>query len=203
MSRTCCIFGAGEYGEFPEIPSGALVIAADGGYKALLQHGIVPDLLLGDFDSLEIMPQGIETIRFKAEKDATDMSLAIDEGIARGCEVFYIYGGTGGRLDHTVANIQCLARLAQQGFRGVAHGADFCITAITDGSAEFGENCRGYISVFSHSDVCEGVYERGLKYSLTDARLVSNTPLGVSNEFCGKKSRVSVARGTLVIIYSA
>lgn len=203
MNKTCCIFGAGEYIGFPQIPADALVIAADGGYSALKKHGVAPDLLLGDFDSLDDIPGGVETIRFKAEKDDTDMSLAIDEGIARGCDTFHLYGGTGGRLSHTLANIQCLARLAQQGFRGFLHGADFTVTAITDGCAQFDENCRGYISVFSHSDVSTGVYEKGLKYSLTDATLKSNASLGVSNEFCGKKSSVSVEHGTLIIICGA
>ncbi len=203
MCKNCYIFGAGECCRFPEIPADALVIAADGGYRKLASHGIKPDLLLGDFDSLLFIPENIETIRFKSEKDDTDMSLAIDEGISRGYDTFHLYGGTGGRLDHTLANIQCIARLSQKGLRGFLHDTNYVITAISNNKVEFDESHTGYVSAFSHSDASTGVYESGLKYSLDNATLSNLTPLGVSNEFCGKKSTISVENGTLIIVYNA
>ena len=198
----CCIFGAGEYhGPPPVLPHDAFVIAADGGYSYIARHGLRADMLVGDFDSLVEIPRH-ECVRvLPQEKDDTDMLAAIRAGEERGCRVFHIYGGTGGRLDHTLANIQCVAGLAGRGARGFLHGRDTAITAIRDGELRFPAGCSGVISVFSHSDSATGVYERGLKYPLCDATLDSRRPLGVSNEFTGEPATVSVRSGTLVVIY--
>ena len=202
MEKTCYIFGAGDYfGEFPTIPNDSFVIAADGGYARLLQAVIEPDLIVGDFDSLGYVPGSGNVLKFRAEKDDTDTGLAVDEGLRRGFNEFFIYGGTGGRLDHTLANIQCLARLSQSGCRGYLFGDGYVITAITNGSIVFDERRRGYVSVFAHGETASGVYETGLKYALDNATLTNITPLGVSNEFTGQRSEVSVKQGTLIILY--
>lgn len=202
MEKRCYIFGAGEdCGGLPDIPPGSLVIAADGGYARLLQAGVAPDLTVGDFDSLGYVPDSGEVLRFRREKDDTDTGLAVGEGLKRGCDAFYIYGGTGGRLDHTLANIQCLARLAQAGRRGFLFGDGFVVTAVTDGKIAFDEGRRGVVSVFAHSDRAFGVRETGLKYPLDNAELSNCFPLGVSNAFTGRASEISVERGTLIVLY--
>ncbi len=202
MATKCYIFGAGDYfGGLPAISDGGFVIAADGGYTKLLDAGIKPDLIIGDFDSLGYVPTSGNVLQFRAEKDDTDTGLAVDEGIRHGCTEFFIYGGTGGRLDHTLANIQCVARLSQSGCRGYLFGDGYVITAITNGSITFDASQRGYISVFAHGEKAVGVYETGLKYALDDATLTNTTPLGVSNEFTDQASEVSVRSGTLIILY--
>lgn len=199
----CYIFGAGEhYGPPPTPVFGDLVIAADGGFAYLEQHGLVPDLVVGDFDSLPKIPQsGVNTIVLPKEKDDTDMVAALREGQNRGYRVFHIYGGTGGRLDHTLANIQCIADLAQKGCKGCLFDRDTVITAIHNDKLIFSATARGTVSAFAHTEVCTGVYERGLKYPLTDATLRNTYPLGVSNEFTGVNSEISVREGTLIVIY--
>lgn len=103
MERTCCIFGAGDYGAMPrpELDGRCFLIAADGGYGQLKQWGMSPHLAVGDFDSLGRVPEDVEVVRHPVRKDDTDMMLAVQEGLARGCGRFLIYGGLGGRLDHT------------------------------------------------------------------------------------------------------
>ncbi|MFT3985472.1 MAG: thiamine diphosphokinase [Lachnospiraceae bacterium] len=199
----CILFGAGEaYGQ-PKAPSpGDFVIAADGGLTYALGCGITPDLVVGDFDSLKTPPDnGLNTIQLPREKDDTDMVAALYEGWQRGFRVFHIYGGTGGRLDHTLANMQCVAELASRGGRGYLFDKDTVITAIWNCIIRFSADARGTISVFSHSETAFGVNERGLKYSLVDATLYNIRPLGISNEFTGEPSSISVREGTLVIIY--
>ncbi len=208
----CYIFGAGEHYDPPPVPaSGDLVIAADGGLTYLEQHGLAPDLVVGDFDSLKKIPQsGVKTIVLPKEKDDTDMVAALREGQNRGFRVFHIYGGTGGRLDHTLANIQCIADLAQKGFKGYLFDRDTVITAIHNSDTAihndndkitFPASAHGTVSVFAHTEICTGVYERGLKYPLTDATLKNTYPLGVSNEFTGVPSEISVREGTLIVIF--
>ncbi|MDR2615655.1 MAG: thiamine diphosphokinase, partial [Oscillospiraceae bacterium] len=113
----------------------------------------------------------------------------------------HIYGGTGGRLDHTLANIQCIAALAQTGARGFIYDRDAVITAVHNGAISFPPGARGVVSVLCHSDRAVGVTERGLKYALTDAELTGAHPLGISNEFTGAPASISVRSGTLVVIY--
>jgi thiamine pyrophosphokinase len=202
----CYIFGAGEhYGAPPGFPPGSFVIAADGGLAYLDRHGVSPDIIVGDFDSLPgFAPDGFPAagvVSLPREKDDTDMAAALKEGGRRGFRVFHIYGGTGGRLDHTLANIQCIAELAGRGGRGYLYGEDIVVTAIRDGTLDLPAGIRGIVSVFCHSDSAYGVCERGLKYSLTDAALRSTYPLGVSNELTGEPARISVRSGTLIVIY--
>ena len=105
----CYIFGAGSYYGLSRRPApGDTVIAADGGWRVCREEGIVPDLLLGDFDSLHTVPDFARIRRVPVEKDDTDMMLAIKEGLARGETAFHLYGGVGGRTDHTIANLQGL-----------------------------------------------------------------------------------------------
>ena len=129
------------------------------------------------------------------------MLSAVREGVNKGYERFHIYCGTGGRIEHTIANMQLLTELSQSGKRGFLFGKDYIITAVTNGTLELPEHASGFVSVFSHSDRAEGVCIKGLKYELQDAILTNSFPLGVSNEFIGKRGRISVENGTLFIVF--
>jgi len=217
----CYIMGAGECHEPPPAPvKGDFLIAADGGYSHLKKHHLTPNLVVGDFDSMPeitgineavyiIEATGIiegtgttvDTLVLPREKDDTDMRAAINAGWERGYRVFYIYGGTGGRLDHTLANIQCIAELARRSGRGVLVDRDALITAVCDSEIHFPESARGTVSVFAHTETCTGVCETGLKYALKNAMLSNTNPLGISNEFIGKAAAVSVKSGILLVFY--
>lgn len=199
----CYIVGAGDCDSLPITKKdGDIIIAADGGVKHLERFGLVPDIIIGDFDSLGKVPEGDNVIRLKPEKDVTDMHAAVDEGIAAGFTEFEIFGATGGRLDHTLANVQLAASLAEKGLRHRIHGSGCCVVALNNSDIAFDADMSGYISVFAHSDVCTGVTIEGLKYELRDACLSNTFSLGVSNEFIGAESRISVENGILVIVYT-
>lgn len=197
----CYVAGAGEHYGLDFVPSeNDYVIAADGGLRRLEEAGILPDLIIGDFDTLGYCPSLPNVIRLHPEKDDTDMLAALKEGIRKGFSRFHIYGGTGGRIEHTIANLQLLAFLSETGRQGFLYDRDNVITAVTDAALALPARERGFLSVFSHTDHCDGVNLRGLKYELTDARLESTFPLGVSNEFKGTESLISVKSGTLLIV---
>lgn len=197
----CYIIGAGEMFGAPSPKEGDFVIAADGGRSACEALGIKPDLLIGDFDSSERPADAENVIVLPREKDDTDMLAAVKEGLSLGYRGFAVYGGTGGRIDHTLANIQTLSFLISKGARGWLVGNGTIITAISDGGVSFGKDYSGYISAFAAGGKARGVYEKGLKYALSDAVLEPDFPLGVSNEFTGEESAVSVGNGTLILTY--
>lgn len=201
MAR-CHIIGAGDFcpEKFEPQPED-FIIAADGGYAHLESAGLRPDLLLGDFDSLENRPANVEIISFPREKDATDTMLASEEAMRRGYDELLIYGATGSRLDHSLANIQLLADLSQKKARAILVGPNFSITAVTDSSLHFNAKARGTISVFCNGADAGGVSLRGLKYPLDNVILKANCPLGVSNEFTGTQAEAEVKTGTLIVIW--
>ncbi len=99
-----------------------------------------------------------------------------------------------------MANIQLLSDLASKGCHGILIGIDSWYRVICNEEICFEADREGYLSVFSLGDKAEGVYEEGLKYKLDDAVLYKENPVGVSNEFIGKKSKVSVRNGVLLLI---
>lgn len=206
--KICYIFGAGEQsnGEI-SLNEQDLVIAADGGYDYLQKLGLRADIVMGDFDSVN-SDQHLPTdaIRFPKEKDDTDMMLAIKLGLKRGYRNFAIYGGLGGRLDHTLANLQALIYLSREGARGTLCHESYAIQVITDDTLSFPKdapyNRPGVLcSVFSLSDVSVNVTIQGMKYEVSDVNLTSSFPLGASNEFTGKKAFINVKKGTIAVLW--
>ena len=197
----CYIVGAGEDLGLDFVPGqDDLLIAADGGYARVRAAGLQPDLIIGDFDSLGRIPAEDRVITLPTVKDVTDTWAAIELGKERGYRSFWLYGCTGGRVDHTLANIQTLAALAEAGMSGVLVDRNQIITAICNTTLTFGPERRGFVSLFSYTDRCTGVCLEGLKYELDHAQLSSRFPLGVSNEFLGRPSRITVGDGIAVLV---
>ena len=185
------------------IPGGSFCIAADKGLLQLRERGTEPDLVVGDFDSLGYVPQARELVRHPVEKDDTDMMLAVREGLRRGYRQFLLYGGLGGRLDHTLANIQTLGFLCAHGARGLLYGEGTALTLLEHGTIRFPASAQGTVSVFCYGDEAAGVTETGLYYPLENAALTNTFPLGVSNAFCGRESAVFVQKGKLLLLWQS
>lgn len=201
--KRCIIFSAGTFYGLRRRPGpGDYVIAADAGYLACLVAGVTPDLLLGDFDSLE-KPKDFRNAIYSApvEKDDTDTMLAVRAGLEMGCDTFYFYGATGGkRLDHTLANFQTLLWLRRQGARGYIYGDGFIWTVIENESITIEKTMEnGLVSVFCMGTVAKGVTETGLHYALTDAELTDDQPLAVSNHMHEDTATVTVREGALLV----
>ncbi len=198
----CHIVAACETGALPARRDGDLVIAADAGYLHLAAQGIKPDLVVGDFDSLGFVPQGEAIVRHPARKDDTDTLLAIKLGLERGYRRFHLYGCLGGRLDHTVANLQALGYLCAHGARGFLIGDRETATLMRNTSLRFRDSARGTLSVFAHGGEARDVTLDGLSYPLDRAVLTPDFPLGVSNEFTGVPATVQVGDGALLVVWS-
>lgn len=202
MQRICYIIGAW-HGEDAVIRPSAddLVIAADGGYKTLEVLGVKSDLVVGDFDSLGYVPTAEDIVQHPVRKDDTDTLLAIRLGLERGYRSFVIIGALGGRLDHTFANLQTLLFLRDHGAKGLLYGDGFAVTTVTNGSITV--TGEGTLSVFSADPNAKGVTLQNVGYPLENAELTNSFPIGVSNEFIGKPATISVADGTLLVMWQA
>lgn len=209
MEGKCIVICAGDL-TLGEIPVGEedLVIAVDGGLDYCAVLNIEPDLILGDFDSLsgeeyaavEQLEQQIpeRVIRLQREKDETDGLAALQEGLKRGYREFRIYAGTGGRFDHTLANIQCLLYLKNRGAAGYLVDGTGMMLVIKDEAIHFKRNLKGTLSLFSMVEESKGVTIRGMKYELDRASVRNDFPIGISNEFIGQEAEILVEDGTLV-----
>lgn len=202
VDNICYIVGAMAK-SLPEISrENSFVIAADAGYKALQSVNIKPDLVVGDFDSLGHVPRGENIVRHPVMKDDTDMMLAVKLGLERGFKCFHIYGGMGGRIDHTIANIQTLAYIANKGASAFLFGDGEIMTVIKNGAVRFDEGSEGTVSAFAIGGNAKGVYESGLLYNLENAELAPDFPLGVSNEFTGESAEIRVENGMLLVVWT-
>lgn len=185
----------------PSPAPGDYVIAADRGYDSLMAYGVIPDLVVGDFDSLGYTPDHPNVMQLPAEKDDTDMVFALRRGLELGYRRFVLLGGVGGRLEHTLGNLQLLDWLTTQGAIGFLAGEKTVVTALRDNSLTFPASMSGHLSVFCNSGIAEGVTLRNLKYPLTDYIMSGSFPIGVSNEFTGTSACVSVKKGSLLLLW--
>lgn len=200
----CVIFGSGETAGAPYAPlPNDYLIAADGGYSAIRERGLSPDLVVGDFDSLGYRPEGDNVIALPCEKDDPDLILAIQLGLERGYGEFWLYGAAGSRFDHAYANLLALRYLAEHGANGRIITPNSELFILRSGRASFDADERGKISIFSLSERSCGVTLTGLKYRLTDRTLESGDWIGLSNEFIGEPSAIEVREGTLLVVKNA
>lgn len=203
MNGICYIIGAGtvDTGSY-RAAENDFIICADGGYRYRDILGRPCDLVIGDFDSYGSMPDEESKVVLPCEKDNTDMDAAVSQGFERGYRTFVIFGGMGGdRYDHSIANIQLLHHIAHLGGMGFLAEGERIFTAIENNSVVFSKSCRGYLSVFSLKDISSFVSLKNLKYEINNRPLYSNRPLGVSNEFIGKRAVVSVSDGALLLYW--
>ena len=184
------------------VKPGSLVLCADGGYLYAKRLGIEPDCVLGDFDTLDEALAPCKRIRHPVRKDDTDTMLAVKYGLSEGCRDFVLYGTIGGRLDHTLANIQTLCYLHEQGASGVLIGEHDRALLHLPGTKTYPAHPGMYFSVLAMQTPCTGVTLRGVQFPLDRATLTTAFPLGVSNEILGEQAEVTLESGLLLLVFS-
>lgn len=175
------------------------VIAADAGYLTARRFGREPDLLLGDYDSAPA-PAGAQ--RLPAEKDDTDTHFAAKKAVELGARRVTILGGTGGRLDHTLANFATLLYLARSGVEAVLADASTEVRALLPGTYRFARRDGWYLSLFPLEGNASGITLRGVKYPLCGAELRADFPLGTSNEILAPFAEIICTAGALLCVFS-
>ena len=197
--RRCVIFTAlceGDPAAAYAPREGDMVLCADAGLAHARRMGVKPDAVIGDFDSME-EPQGENVIRHPVVKDDTDTMLCVKYAWEWGIRDFFIVGGIGGRLDHTLANLQTLNHLAAHGGHAELCDGKIHIVAVKDGSVKLPRS-KGKLSVFAMCGVCRGVHIRGAKYELEDGVIAPDFPLGMGNDFAADFAEIGVKEGILL-----
>lgn len=182
--------------------AGDLIICADGGYREATARGVVPDLTIGDFDSLGFVPEAGEVIRLPVHKDDTDLAVCIRAGRARGYCEFIVAGGIGGRFDHTLAALQCAAECAMRGERVWLCDGDNRVTILPPGTYQFPDFPGRKLSLLAYTPVVTGVCLQGTKWTLEQAQLRHDYPLGCSNEWTSQEASLSFSEGLLILCIS-
>lgn len=184
---------------------GCVVIAADSGFDLCRRLGVLPDVLVGDLDSIrdgQALSFGGELLTVPREKNDTDTMLAVKLAIERGfCEIFII-GGLGGRADHTLSNLFVLEYIYNRGCRGLVTDGQNRVTFLRGGRAVLKKSDYRYFSLLAVDPVCRGVTVTGCKYPLFDATLLREEGYAVSNEILDDQAELSVAAGALFVIES-
>ncbi len=188
-------------------------VGVDHGVLVLLEHDIMPNLALGDFDS--VTSEELKTIQeklpevsiFPAEKDETDLELAIDWAIRQNPSNIYILGATGGRIDHFLANIQLLQkeRILQCVSETNIYIVDEknSLTVKTPGIYPIqADLTRKYFSLLSITKEVSEITLTGFKYPLSRATLTRGSTLCISNELISDCGNVSFEKGILMMVRS-
>ena len=162
---------------------GDFLICADGGWASARQFGLMPQLVVGDFDSMPpAMRPDVPTLTLPTEKDDTDLVVCLHEGRKRGYTEFILAGAIGGRFDHTVSCLQCAADCALRGERAWLVDGQNRATILAPGT--------------HHLPKMPG-------RTLTRATLTYRYPLGCSNEFTADMAEVTFREGLLLVCFSA
>ena len=200
----CYIFGGAkiENYSFIKIPNDAFIIAADSGISHLKGFGVEPNIIMGDFDSCEVPTEyNCEIVRFKPEKDDTDLMIAVKKALSLGFDKIFILGATGGRFDHTIAALQTLEYIYEHGYYGALFDENNAVYIQGVGKSRYNADKNCYFSVLSLTD--ESVVSiSGTKYELQDSVIARSFPLGVSNEFVKEYAEIEISKGKVLIIYS-
>lgn len=200
--NTCYLVGGGDFdGFFDKLDKSDFVIGADKGYKNLLEAGIRPDLIIGDFDSAD-EPDFDNKIKLQPEKDMTDTYAGIEVGIIKGYKNFVVYGGLGGRLSHTLANIRIAQEFKSKGCDIVFKSRKQKLFLVDKAYRhKFEEKEDFYVSIFSLRDTSYGLTIKNLKYELRDFDLRMDNHLGVSNETVGKDFEIYLRDGLVLLLF--
>lgn len=177
------------------------LICADKGLTFAKKAGLKPDLVVGDFDSYKgKLPTDCEIVSLNCKKDDTDTMHAIDIAFERGYNDFLLLGATGGRIDHTFANISVLMYINGRGGKGIILSHDEYIRFLPDGTYMFHGLHGLTFSVFPFG--CENVTVtiEGAEYPLDSYLISAKIPIGISNVFTTDESKIKISGGNAIII---
>ena len=158
-----------------------IFVACDGGYNAFLSDNMEPDLFIGDFDTLDIknLKHPKEKIALPVRKDDTDTFFAVKYLLEKGYDTFEFYGCLGGKIEHTLANIQVLFYLVKKGAKGYlfSENNQIVVHMIHNSCIRLKPLKSGFLSVFSYNGESKGVDIENLLYTVKDISMDDDVPI--------------------------
>lgn len=187
------------------------LISADSGTIRLLDAGLVPDLAVGDFDSVgeqdleRIKSSGVLLLRFPKEKAHTDLHHAVQEALHLQATEISIYGALGGaRVDHALANIGLLEWISQRGATGIIYHQKNRIRLLSGPShIQLVREGYSYVSLIPVSKQVRGITTKGMLYPLVNGTLVRGESRGISNELMQETASIQIAEGQCLVVESS
>jgi len=207
----CVIIANGDL-EYSEKTAGiireaGLIVCADGGIRHLKALRLLPHIIIGDFDSalpedkLYFEEKKIKIISYPSRKNETDMELCVAWALLNHATDITLLGATGTRLDHTLANIYLLKKLAGRGIPARIIDKHNTIHVVTD-QIEFKGRPGEFLSLLPITEKAAGIMIQGVEYPLANATVEMGSSLGISNVFKETTALVSVREGALMVIQS-
>lgn len=184
------------------------VICADGGLEKAKKYGIIPDAILGDFDSvnpsiLKEYEDKVPIEKFPSEKDYTDMELAVEFAISKGYKSIILAGAAGSRLDHTMGNIMLMERYYKEGVHITIIDNNNEMKVISDNTDLTIYYKEGYyISIIPLTNFIEGLNLEGFRYNLDNVKIERGSTLCISNQIRNIKGRITLRKGNAIVFIS-
>lgn len=191
-----------------DLPDDAIVVAADGGWSLAAALGLDVDVVIGDMDSIEAADldqarlSGARVERHSPDKNLTDLALALDTAIESGAEEITVVGGSGGRLDHLLANALLLGAGR---YDGVAlrwlTGTEAVVPCTAARPVRIQGEPGDLVSLIPVGGIAQGVTTSGLRWALNGGGLAAGSTKGISNEMTAAEATVAIDDGTLLVVH--
>lgn len=184
------------------------IICADGGARHLIEMDIMPNVILGDLDSIReedkkiFKEKKVEFYEFPCDKDASDTELALDFALSHGASEVVFIGAIGSRMDHSIGNITLLKKLLDNDIKGKVINENNEIYLLNNKINELTLQGKegDYLSIIPLSNSVKGITLSGFKFPLKDAEIPLGSSLGISNEFARDVVKIVIKEGFLLVI---
>lgn len=182
------------------------LVAADGGVRHCLAMGCVPHALVGDLDSVspetveELRAKGVQVERYAAEKNETDLELALNHALRAGVDDIALLGALGGRLDQALANVLILAQRRWPVPVRVFEAEEIALVMRGGETITLDADVGQRVSLIPLSETVTGITYTGLRYPLSEAQLQLGSTRGISNEVAEAPATIHIATGIALIV---
>lgn len=191
-----------------ELQDSSFLICADSGGNCLYKYNIIPDYLMGDFDSINedamsffLKENKCNVERYPSDKDFTDTELVFNKALELGAKEIIFLGCTGTRIDHLMGNIGILIKCLDSNIKGCIKDDNNCIE-ITNKSVKIRENYGTTFSLQAYSNVVKNLTIKGAKYELVNYDLAVGDARTISNQFLYEEVEITFDEGVILIFYS-
>lgn len=183
------------------------VICADGGLEKAEKLNLIPNIVVGDLDSVSpdvlkhYLNKNLELIKYPEEKDFTDMEIAIEYAVSKNYNDIILVGATGSRLDHTVGNILLLEKYFLNGIK-IKILDNNNVVQIIGSKLQIKHKQNSYVSIIPVTEIIEGVTLKGFKYPLTDVTVKRGSTLCISNQIEDEIGIITIEKGNALVFIS-